>query len=131
MWHLSGGKDIEFVGEDTKVYWSHAVPIFPLKARDFCTVKHIKRLKDGTSVVVQRATDHPAAPITPDYVRGSIILGASIIEPVEHDPKKCLVTMITQLDPGGFTPAVIVNQVCTSGPIGFFKGLELAAMKSK
>jgi len=45
------------------------------------------------------------------YVYGIGIAGASIIQPVKNHPKKCRLTMLTQLDPGGFLPPVIVNQV--------------------
>ena len=37
--------------------------------------------------------------------------------------------MITQVDPGGFAPPVIVNHICTLGPIGFLKNVEIAARK--
>jgi hypothetical protein len=39
--------------------------------------------------------------------------------------------MITQLDPGGFAPPVIVNHICTLGPIGFLKNVESAAGKKR
>lgn len=79
-------------------------------------------------------------------MRGSIILGASIIQPVPGNPRRSKLTMITQVDPGGFTPPMIVNQVfyiiianinvgvlfcfcqlCAMGPIGFMKNIEIAA----
>ena len=37
--------------------------------------------------------------------------------------------MITQVDPGGFAPPVIVNHIYTLGPIGFLKNVEIAARK--
>jgi hypothetical protein len=39
------GRDLEMVGEDTKVVWASAPPIFPFKPRDFCTVVHYRRYK--------------------------------------------------------------------------------------
>jgi hypothetical protein len=37
--------------------------------------------------------------------------------------------MITQMDPGGFAPPVIINHICTLGPIGFLQNVEAAARK--
>eukprot|EP00981_Chlorochromonas_danica_P002125 scaffold424_cov165-Ochromonas_danica.AAC.25 len=93
------GRDIEVVGENTKVVWAASSPIFPFKPRDFCTVVHIRQLKDGTFVVLNRATKHPDVPVLPNYVRGSIVLGANIIQPIPGKSNMCRLTMITQVDP--------------------------------
>lgn len=37
--------------------------------------------------------------------------------------------MITQVDPGGFIPPMVVNQLCALGPIGFMKNIEAVANK--
>jgi hypothetical protein len=95
-------------------------------------VIHSRQLKDGTYVILNRATTHPQVPNHAQYVRGSILLGAYIIQPVSSpgtDNKNnqnrggvksssssssssySKVTMITQVDPGGLTPPMIVNQV--------------------
>lgn len=104
-------RDIEVVGENTKVVWAASAPIFPFKPRDFCTVVHIRQLKDGTFVVLNRATKHPDVPVLPNYVRGSIVLGANIIQPIPGKSNMCRLTMITQVDPGGFAPPMIINHV--------------------
>lgn len=62
-------------------------------------------------MILNRAVKHPDAPPYPSYVRASIILGANIIQPVPGNPQRSKLTMITQVDPGGFTPPMIVNQV--------------------
>ena len=105
------GRDIEVVAENTKVTWMGTPPVFPFKPRDFCTLIHTRKLKDGTYIVINKATTHPDAPPTAGYVRGAIVLGANIIEPVPGDGRKSKVTMIAQLDPGGFAPPVAVNHV--------------------
>lgn len=46
---------MEYVAEDTKIVWIGSPPIFPFKPRDFCTVIHIRKLKDGTVVVLNRS----------------------------------------------------------------------------
>ncbi len=123
------GKDLELIGDSTKVTWTITPPIFPFKPRDFVTAIHVRKLKDGTIVVLNRAIQHAAAPVTSSYVRGQIILAANIIQPIKNDNKKCKLTMITQMDPGGFAPPVIINHICTLGPIGFLQNVEAAARR--
>eukprot|EP01035_Chromulina_nebulosa_P018524 gene18524-24242_t len=122
-------RDIEMVAENTKVVWTASPPIFPFKARDFCTVVHHRKLKDGTIIVLNRPYLHPNAPLTSKYVRASIILGANIMQPIPNQPNKCKLTMLTQLDPGGFAPPMIVNHISSLGPIGFIKNVEKASKK--
>ena len=62
--------------------WVGSPPIFPFKPRDFCTVVHIRKLKDGTMVVLNRAIKHPKAPETSKYQRAAIVQAANIIQPV-------------------------------------------------
>jgi len=127
--YFQEGRDLEDVAENTKIVWASSPPIFPFKPRDFCTVVHFRKLKDGTVVVLNRAAEHPDAPVTSQYTRGKIVLGANIIQPVPRAPHLCRLTMLTQVDPGGFAPPVIVNQICTFGPVGFFKLVESAARR--
>ena len=49
-----GNRDLENVAENTKVVWACSQPVFPFKARDFCTVVHFRKLKDGTAIVLNR-----------------------------------------------------------------------------
>jgi hypothetical protein len=37
--------------------------------------------------------------------------------------------MLTQVDPGGILPAVVINSICTMGPPSYFKQIELAAQR--
>ena len=125
------GKDLEIVADGTKVVWTGSPPVFPFKARDFCTVVHIRKLKDGTFVILNRAIKHPRAPPRPDYVRASIILAGNIIQPISGQPKKCKLTMLTQVDPGGVIPPWVINHICTLGPIGFLQNVETASKNRK
>eukprot|EP01038_Epipyxis_sp_PR26KG_P007887 gene7887-10703_t len=125
------GRDIEYVAENTKVSWACTPAVFPFKPRDFVTIIHFRKLGDGTMVVLNRAGEHPNAPNLPPYVRGSIILAANIIQPIQGKPNHCKLTMITQMDPGGFAPAPFVNKICTFGPIGFMQNVKVAAKKKK
>lgn len=125
-------RDVEVIADDTKVVWIGSPAIFPFKPRDFCTIVHIRKLKDGTIVVLNRAVKHENAPVTSEYERAAIVLAANIIQPIKGSSNKCKLTMITQVDPGGFVPPVLMNHMCTLGPIGFLKNIEEASkMKPK
>mmetsp|Transcript_10523 Transcript_10523/g.17695 ORF Transcript_10523/g.17695 Transcript_10523/m.17695 type:complete len:87 (+) Transcript_10523:2-262(+) len=82
-------------------------------------------------IMLNSALQHPEARSDAGYVRGSIVLGASIVQPIPGRPKYCKLTMITQVDPGGIIPPVLMNTLCTSGPIGFVKNVEIAANRPK
>jgi len=75
---------------DDQVVWVGSPPIFPFKPRDFCTVVHVRKLKDGTVVILNRATKHRLAPETNEYQRAAIILAANIIQPVKGAPVRVL-----------------------------------------
>ena len=117
-------RDIEVVSEDTRVKWVRAMPMFPFKTRDFCTLVHVRKLKDGTVALVSTATSHTNAPVARKYCRASIVIGANIIRPIPTDKRKCKLSMLTQLDPGGIIPSVVINSVCSDGPLGFFDGVS-------
>jgi len=123
------GRDLETVAENTKISWASSPPVFPFKPRDFVTLVHIRKLKDGTVIVLNKGVSHPDAPITSNYVRGEIVLAANIIKPVSS--KKCHLTMITQMDPGGFAPPAIINHICTLGPTGFLRNVESASNRRR
>jgi hypothetical protein len=71
--------------------------LFFFKPRDFCTVVHYRKLQDGTICVVNRSAEHPDAPRTSKYVRGEILMGANIIQPIPNEPNKALFTIVTQV----------------------------------
>ena len=126
---LDKAEDLEDVAENTRIVWSTSFPIFPFKPRDFCTLVHFRSLRDGTLVVLNTATEHPLAHRDPRYQRGYIVLGANIIQPIPGENKKCRLTMLTQVDPGGILPPMLINSICTMGPPSYFKQIEAAANK--
>jgi len=48
-------------------------------------------------VVVNRKAEHPDAPATDKYVRGKILMGANIIQPIPGHPNRCRFSMVTQV----------------------------------
>lgn len=51
-------------------------------------------------VVVNRNAEHPEAPETDKYVRGKILMGANIIQPIPGQPSRCRFSMVTQVRGG-------------------------------
>lgn len=49
----------------------------PKQARDFCTIVHYRKLKDGSLVVINRSADHVKAPRSDKYVRSEILLAGN------------------------------------------------------
>jgi hypothetical protein len=47
-------RDIAFVAENTRIFWTSSPALFPLKPRDFCTIIHVRQLRDGTSIILNR-----------------------------------------------------------------------------
>lgn len=72
-------------------------PLPFVKPRDFVTVVNVRRLEDGTVVVVNRGYRHPDAPPTSEYVRGEVILAANVMRPDAKDKNKTHFTMLTQV----------------------------------
>ncbi|CAM9598618.1 unnamed protein product [Pylaiella littoralis] len=128
-WFLEG-RDLELLDDDTKVVWasSPAPPLVPfVKPRDFVTVVNVRRLEDGSIVVVNRGYKHPAAPPSDEYVRGEVVLAANIIRPDSKNRNRTHFTMLTQVDPGGIAPAWIVNKISERDPVDFLERVEAAA----
>lgn len=69
------GRDVAVVGANTKIVWASSITVFPFKPRDFCTVVNVRRLKDGTTLILNTATNHPLVPQRAKYIRGSVKLG--------------------------------------------------------
>ncbi|CAM9646182.1 unnamed protein product [Scytosiphon promiscuus] len=130
-WFLEG-RDLELLDDDTKVVWACSpCPLPFVKPRDFVTVVNVRRLDDGTVVVVNRAHRHPDAPPMKEYTRGEVILAANVMRPDAEDENRTHFTMLTQVDPGGVAPAWIVNKISAHDPVDFLERVEAAAGRSK
>ncbi|CAN0376655.1 unnamed protein product, partial [Ectocarpus sp. 8 AP-2014] len=99
--------------------------------RDFVTVVNVRRLEDGSIVVVNRGYRHPEAPPSTEYVRGEVILAANVIRPDPKDRNRTQFTLLTQVDPGGIAPAWIVNKISAHDPVDFLERVETAAGRSE
>ncbi|CAB1114578.1 unnamed protein product [Ectocarpus sp. CCAP 1310/34] len=130
-WFLEG-RDLELLDENTKVVWASSPSPLPfVKPRDFVTVVNVRRLEDGSIVVVNRGYRHPEAPPSTEYVRGEVILAANVIRPDPKDRNRTQFTLLTQVDPGGIAPAWIVNKISAHDPVDFLERVETAAGRSE
>ncbi|CBJ33383.1 conserved unknown protein [Ectocarpus siliculosus] len=130
-WFLEG-RDLELLDENTKVVWASSPSPLPfVKPRDFVTVVHVRRLEDGSIIVVNRGYKHPEAPPSTEYVRGEVILAANVIRPDPKDRNRTQFTLLTQVDPGGIAPAWIVNKISAHDPVDFLERVETAAGRSE
>lgn len=56
---------MDLLDDDTKVVWASSPSVLPfVKPRDFVTVVHVRRLEDGSIVVINRGYSHPDAPVS-------------------------------------------------------------------
>ena len=101
-------KDLEWLDPTTKVTYSLTGRPW---SRDFVTRVHYSTLPDSTRVIVNRAEEHHAAPLRPNYTRMTMPLGANILRPVAGDSSKTEVTLITHVNPGGFAQTHFLSKL--------------------
>jgi hypothetical protein len=70
-------QDLEEISPNAKICWSQSPQILFIKPRDFVTFCHHRWKSDGTEVIVNQASEHPAAKISDDAVRGYALRGAN------------------------------------------------------
>eukprot|EP00287_Rhodomonas_sp_CCMP768_P006052 CAMPEP_0196718366 /NCGR_PEP_ID=MMETSP1091-20130531/1565_1 /TAXON_ID=302021 /ORGANISM="Rhodomonas sp., Strain CCMP768" /LENGTH=444 /DNA_ID=CAMNT_0042058993 /DNA_START=565 /DNA_END=1899 /DNA_ORIENTATION=- len=124
-------RDIENLGQDTKVTWASSKSYFPFKARDFVTRVHNTVMNDGTFVIMSQSQDMAYKPPEGgDFVRTEVLLSGNVMRPVPGDPTKTQFTTIAHINPGGAadTPlgAQLANKICVHGPVSFIRKLETA-----
>mmetsp|Transcript_59882 Transcript_59882/g.141044 ORF Transcript_59882/g.141044 Transcript_59882/m.141044 type:complete len:468 (+) Transcript_59882:199-1602(+) len=124
-------RDIEELGDDTKVTWASSKSYFPFKARDFVTRVHNTVMNDGTYVVMSQSQDMAYEPPEGgEFVRTEVLLSGNVMRPLPGDPAKTQFTTIAHINPGGAadTPlgAQLANRICVHGPVSFIRKLETA-----
>lgn len=126
------GKDLEYIGKDKKISWSVTAPLWPVRARDFVTAITRHRFPDGSMVLVQRATTHKDAPEpspTDDLVRGQILHGIMLVEPIPGSKNRTRFTMVHHFNPGGNIPVWFVNWLAEIKPVTFLGALTTVAQQ--
>lgn len=132
--HCSILEDVIHIPEkSTKISWACTPKYGPFKARDFCSIVHFIKRKDGSRIILNRPAYHDNYKKSSKYVRATILLAGNIIEPYGKD--QSYLTQISHINPGGGADtkaaAWIINNLCAVGPPTFIRKLEVAAVKSE
>lgn len=91
------------------IYRSIDVKRMFVTQRETVIATKIVKLEDGSTVTVQRSTEHPDYPEIKDYVRASVLLFAWHLTPDKEVANKTYVTSIVFVDPKGWVPIPVFN----------------------
>ena len=117
---LDGGSDIEWFSKHERISHVRTKPVLILKPRDFVVRVRRESRIDGTELVLNANTVHRLAPVAQSHVRG-VLNGLHLIEPAKNG---CVYTMVSQMDPRGSIPMVIVNWFAMRRPLQYMVALR-------
>ena len=117
---LDGGQDIEWFSKHERISHVRTKPVLILKPRDFVVRVRRESRIDGTELVLNAPDVHRLAPVARSHVRGTIN-GLHLIEPAKNG---CVYTMVSQMDPKGSIPMVIVNWFAMRRPLQYMVALR-------
>mmetsp|Transcript_6159 Transcript_6159/g.15782 ORF Transcript_6159/g.15782 Transcript_6159/m.15782 type:complete len:292 (-) Transcript_6159:64-939(-) len=99
------------VGPASTIEYFHAKMPKPVRDRD--SVARLQWVEeDGVFFLVQRSVNFKAAPVTKGAIRGILSISGYRVVPI--GPDLCDVTYLSQSDPKGSLPKVVVNYISTS-----------------
>lgn len=116
-----GGKSL------TKVVWSRTKPPATKRPHDFCTLMHGLKYSNGTYVLFSTAIDHPKAPLSPQYLRSEILLGATLMIPVGNGMTE--LTSINHVKSHGI-PVFLCNKLSPTVSLGFLREVDALFIKN-
>ena len=119
---LDGGQDIEWFSKHERISHVRTKPVLILKPRDFVVRVRRESRIDGTELVLNANTVHRLAPVAQSHVRG-VLNGLHLVEP-HKDGTGCVYTMVSQMDPRGSIPMVIVNWFAMRRPLQYMVALR-------
>ena len=117
---LDGGSDIEWFSKHERISHVRTKPVLVLKPRDFVVRVRRESRGDGTELVLNTNTVHRLAPVAQSHVRGTLN-GLHLVEPYKDG---CVYTMVSQMDPRGSIPMVIVNWFAMRRPLQYMVALR-------
>jgi len=117
---LDGGSDIEWFSKHERTSHVRTKPVLILKPRDFVVRVRRESRGDGTELVLNANTVHRLAPVAKSHVRG-VLNGLHLVEPHKDG---CVYTMVSQMDPKGSIPMVIVNWFAMRRPLQYMVALR-------
>eukprot|EP00762_Andalucia_godoyi_P007836 ANDGO_01771.mRNA.1 Steroidogenic acute regulatory-like protein 1 len=102
-------------------YALYKSPAMMVSQRDFVTGRYVKKMEDGSWVIVAVSTTHASAPEVKGVVRADTKQSGWVFRPSPEDPNKTFVTSVTAVDPKGWIPAPVVNAVAVKNPLSLAK----------
>ena len=112
-----------------------ATSVFPFKPRDTVTRITFRELppahldQRGGFALLLRAVEHPAMPARRGFVRGRVVRGLTLMQPVRGQPGVTNFTFTQQVDAGGVLPAWLVNKLIEYDAVSFIKRVGVAAAR--
>lgn len=105
------GQSVVERGEGWVVARNVASLPFPLWPREMIYIFAVERgLKGGAACTMMRHVVHAKVPEQPkQYVRGRMLIGGIHASPVSGGARRCRVTYVGQMDPGGSIPTSLVD----------------------
>jgi len=101
---------------------------FPLKNRDFCLLHSVRKEPNGDITMIRKSVNHPALPVTKQYVRG-VVSGGIAFQKIDDTH-----TMYSQsyfIDFGGHFPAIMFNKVIEMRDNSWHYAMEKAVEKRR
>jgi hypothetical protein len=89
--------------------------VWPTSPRDFCTVRGVARLADGTIIAAGKSVTHPRCPEGNGFVRGNVHMAGFVLQPLS--PSSTQVIYLSNADVKGSLPTAIVNKVSMEQPM--------------
>lgn len=97
------------IGDSIAITHSSFFVPYPLTQRDFVVANTVRKLPGGGFAIVQSSINSKDFRYDPNYVRGVLSVGGYLLQPVEGKPGATRLIRISQIDPKGNIPAMIVN----------------------
>eukprot|EP00742_Colponemidia_sp_Colp-10_P001570 GILJ01001689.1.p1 GENE.GILJ01001689.1~~GILJ01001689.1.p1 ORF type:complete len:358 (+),score=28.29 GILJ01001689.1:58-1131(+) len=116
-----------------QVYYMACRSPIPFSDRDFVEKRRATQTRDGTTITISIATEHPNCPKFKNFVRGHTVLSAMITRPVIDVDGKIVtsVTNIAQVNVQGNIPSSLTSTTLPKTYRNWFESLRKTAGKLK
>eukprot|EP00038_Savillea_parva_P001494 m.104335 g.104335 ORF g.104335 m.104335 type:complete len:1732 (-) comp10523_c0_seq1:284-5479(-) len=114
-------RTVEHMNSKTAVLCEKFNGIWPVQGRDFCAIRYVHDLPDGTRVIAATDYPHPDCPPTSDSVRASVELTGYVLRPIGPNGEQTEVDYVAMSDLKGNVPSWIIKQVAKSQPLNIYR----------
>ncbi|XP_060546217.1 stAR-related lipid transfer protein 6 isoform X3 [Pantherophis guttatus] len=104
---------VEIIDQDTFIYRSitHSYGFGMVSQRDFVYMLHVKTYDGNLMTTNSISVVHPDLLPTPAYIRGTTFSSGYVCLPLPENPEHTRLTIILQVDLGGFLTPSVINSV--------------------